>query len=134
LNQNPLQIKEDLDSTTYKPLIKQNDFEVYENEKEYLFRIKDTLLIKTSVSIPGYQSKIFKQNFPERKYDSETYLIIANQNEVSVYNLFSNNLIGKYVASFSIPPNIVQVVDGFYEFVIKRALFDEKFLNKFFKF
>ncbi|NTV19730.1 MAG: hypothetical protein HGA83_09915 [Bacteroidales bacterium] len=43
----------------------------------------------------------------------------------SVYNLFSNNLIGKYVASFSIPPKTVPYKAEFYEFVIKKGMFDE---------
>jgi len=43
--------------------------------------------------------------------------------------LFSNNLIGKYVASFSIPPKTVPYKNGFYEFVIKKDLFDENFIK-----
>jgi hypothetical protein len=40
--------------------------------------------------------------------------------------LFSNNLIGKYVASFSLPPKTVPYKDGFYEFSISKGLFDEE--------
>jgi hypothetical protein len=125
-SQNPVVIKTELSVSDYKLITKQNDFEVYEDEKEYIFKIKDTLLITTSIIVPNYKSKIFSQHFPNRKYNSEKYLIIANQNEISVYNLFSNNLIGKYVASFSIPPNTIPFKDGFYEFLIKKDLFDEQ--------
>ncbi|MFZ1519151.1 MAG: hypothetical protein WAU11_10275, partial [Ignavibacteriaceae bacterium] len=110
----------------YEPIAKQNNFEVYKNEEEYFFRIKDTLLIGTKEKVKNYQSKIFNEHFTNRKYKSGKYLIIANQNEISVYNLFSNNLIGKYVASFSIPPKTVPYTDAFYEFVIKKDLFDEE--------
>lgn len=123
---NPISILENTRLTDYELITKQINFEIYENELNYFFRIKDTLLISTSEAIPNYQSKIFEQNFPARNYNSEKYLIIANQNEISVYNLFSNNLIGKYVASFSLPPNAVPTKDGFYEFVIAKELFEEE--------
>ena len=93
--------------------------------------MKDTLLISTPTILSNFKCKIFDQYFPNRKYNSDKYLIIANQNEISVYNLFSNNLIGKYVASFSIPPNTIPIKDGFYEFVIKKDLFDENILGVF---
>lgn len=133
-SQNPVMIKTELSVSDYKLLIKQNDFEVYENEKDYLFRVKDTLLISTPTILSNFKSKIFNQNFPNRKYNSEKYLIIANPNEISVYNLFSNNLIAKFVASFSLPLKTVPYKDGFYEFVIKRDLFDEKLLKPNFMF
>jgi len=133
-SQNPVVIKTELSVSDYKIITKQNDFEVYENEKDYLFRMRDTLLISTPTIISNFKSKIFSQHFPNRKYNSEKYLIIANQNEISVYNLFSNNLIGKYVASFSLPPKTVPHKDRFYEFVIKRDLFDEKLLKPNFMF
>lgn len=133
-SQNPVVIKTELSVSDYKLITKQNDFEVYENERDYLFRVKDTLLISTPTIISNFKSKIFSQHFSSRKYNSEKYLIIANQNEISVYNLFSNNLIGKYIASFSLPPNTVPYKDGFYEFVIKKDLFDEELLKPNFMF
>lgn len=126
---NPIKILENTSLTNYAPITKQNNFEIYENELDYFFRIKDTLLISNSETMPNYQSKIFEQNFPERKYNSEKYLVIANRNEISVYNLFSNNLIGKYVASFSIPPKSVTEKDGFYEFVVNKNMFDEELIE-----
>jgi len=133
-SQNPVVIKTELSVLEYEPITKQSNFEVYENEEEYFFKIKDTLLISTPTIISNFKSKIFSQRFPNKKYNSEKYLIIANQNEISVYNLFSNNLIGKYVASFSLPPKTVPHKDRFYEFVIKRDLFDEKLLKPNFMF
>ena len=130
-SQNPVMLKTNFSVSGYKLITKQNDFEVYENQKEYLFRMKDTLLISTPTIISNFKSKIFSQHFPNQKYNSEKYLIIANQNEISVYNLFSNNLIGKYVASFSLPLKTVPYKDGFYEFVIKKDLFDENTLGVF---
>jgi hypothetical protein len=123
--QNPVKICADLNVSDYRLITKQNDFEVYENKEDYLFRMKDTLLISTPTITTNFKSKIFSQHFPSRIYNSEKYLIIANQNEISIYNLFANNLIGKYVASFSLPSKTVPNKGGFYEFVIKKDLFDE---------
>ena len=134
IDKNPVRVFEEKDYSGFDLITKQNGFEVYENEIEYLFRVKDTLLIISGEKIFDYQSKIFKLIFPSRNYDSEKYLIIANSNEVSVYNLFSNNLIGKYVASFSIPPKALTNNNGFYEFVVRKDLFDEELLELNFRF
>lgn len=123
---NPIKIVENTRRTDFEPITQQNNFEIYENNAYYFFRIKDTLLISTSTIISNFRSRIFSEHFPSRKYNSEKYLIIANQNEISVYNLFSNNLIGKYVVSFSLPPKAIPIKEGFYEFVISKNLFDEK--------
>jgi hypothetical protein len=128
-SQNPVKTIVDLNVSDYRPITQRNDFEVYENDEEYLFRIKDTLLISTPTILSNFKSKIFSQHFPNRNYNSEKYLIIANQNEISVYNLFSDNLSGKYVASFSLPYWTVPLKDGFYEFIIKKNLFDEELME-----
>jgi hypothetical protein len=130
IDKNPVRVFEEKDYSEFDLITKQNGFEVYENEMEYLFRIKDTLLIKNSKNISNYQSKIFNEQLPKRKYNSEKYLILANQNEVSIYNLYSNNLIGKYVASFSLPTKIVNTREGLYEFVVRKNLFDEDLKEK----
>lgn len=126
LDQNPVKIKDNLDFANFKLITKQKDKEIYEDKDEYVIRIKDVSIINSSERIEKYQSKLFNEHFPNRAYKSEKYLIIANQNEISIYNLYSNNLIGKYVASFSIPPKTVPYTDAFYEFVIKKDLFDEE--------
>lgn len=125
-NQNPVMVKDDLDYKDFKSITKQKDFEIYENKDEFIFRIKDTLLINSNERIEKYQSKLFKEHFPDRNYNSEKYLIIVNQSEISIYNLYSNNLIGKYVASFSLPPKTVCMKNDFYEFVVNKDLFDER--------
>ncbi|MDY0081649.1 MAG: hypothetical protein RBR74_00570 [Ignavibacteriaceae bacterium] len=128
-NNNSINVSENIDLSNFKPIIKKEDFEIYINNEEYLFRIKDTLLISSADKIYDYQSKLFYLHFPKRLYQSEKYLIIANQNEISVYNLYSNNLIGKYAASFSIPPKSVTKQNDFYEFLIRNDLFDEDLKN-----
>ncbi len=125
LKTNPVKIAENIDMNNFKPLIKKGNFEIYNNNEVYFFRIKDTLLISSADKLSDYQSKLFYLHFPKRLYQSEKYLIIVNQNEISVYNLYSNNLIGKYAASFSIPSKSVTMQNDFYEFLIRNDLFDE---------
>lgn len=124
-NSNPIKLVENIDLNNFKPIIKNDSFEIYSNDEEYFFRIKENLLISVKDKLPDYHSKLFSKNFPGRKYQSEKYLITANQNEVSLYNLYSNNLIGKYVASFSIPPKLVTKQNDYYKFSIRKDLFDE---------
>ena len=92
------------------------------------------MLINSNERIEKYKSKLFNEHFPDRNYNSEKYLIIANQSEISIYNLYSNNLIGKYVASFSFPPRTVLLKDDFLEVVVKKDLFDEELLSGSFTF
>jgi len=125
-NQNPIKVKDEISAENLKLLHSSNGSKVYEIDNYYYFKIKDTLLVSSLTKIDGYSSKIFRENFPDRKYTGEKYLIIANQNEVSVYNLYTNNLIGKYVASFTLPPKNVIMQNGYYEFLINKNLFDEE--------
>lgn len=63
--------------------------------------------------------------FPEALYHNEKYLIQANAEEVSVYNLYSNILIAKHVRGFSDTNNPVEQKDGYFIFAIKKEVFDE---------
>ncbi|MEJ2616740.1 MAG: hypothetical protein P8Z35_17430, partial [Ignavibacteriaceae bacterium] len=68
---------------------------------------------------------LFHELFPEKQYRGEEYAIIADSNEVSVYNFYSNNLIAKYVRSFSLMNKKVPQINNYYQFLIKKNLFDK---------
>lgn len=103
-----------------------SNYSVKGSKDDYLFVIKDTLLIEGSELIPGYDSKSFKELFPGRVYQGEKYAIIASNDEVSVYNLYTNNLAAKYVRSFSLKQTTVPQNDGFYSFFVNKKVFDEE--------
>lgn len=126
IDRNPIKVADNVDFNSFNITSKSENYETYSNEEEYLFRIKDTLLLNIKKKTPTYKSKLFAEHFPIKKYNSEKYLIIANQKEISIYNLYSNNLIGKYVASFSIPPKEIKKKDGFYGFIVEKYLFEEE--------
>lgn len=129
---NPISINKIDSYSSYSLLAEQKNFQAYEKDEEYLFRLKDTLLISVSENQEDFISKTFREYFPNKKYDSEKYLIIVNENEISIYNLFSNTLIGKYAAGFSVNPQAVPFADGFYEFAVRKSLFDEELKKEFF--
>ena len=133
LNENPIKINYKEYSGSYKSLSKQKDFEVYEDKDKYFFKIKNPLLIKTTTTISSYESKYFKELFPSGKYGSEEFLITANENEVSVYNLFTNNLIGKYVAGFSTTGKLIPDNKGLFDFEINKNLFKKELKPEYFK-
>ena len=102
--------------------------EIYPVEKTgfYYFRLKDTLLLNSKVYPVNYISKKFREVFPDKKYNGEKYLIVANQKELQVYNLFTNNLIANFVSSFQIPYKEIPLIDGWLCFSVKAKVFDEK--------
>ena len=99
--------------------------QISEDSDKYYFAIKDTLLIKTNEFYPEYKSKKISEITKNRKYNSEKYLITANENEIAVYNLFTNNLIANFVSSFSVPFNPVNIQNGYYKFNVAKNIFDE---------
>ena len=110
---------------------------VFENEKVYIaekndryyFKMKDTLLISGSHHPSNFMSKKFYEIFPAGKYRGEKYLILANINEISIYNLFTGNLIANFVSAFSIPARTVPLENGYFTFSVAKSIFDEDFKN-----
>lgn len=107
-------------------IITQNErASIMASDTSYSFRVKDTLLLTVGSPIQGYRSKKFAETFPGRNYAVEKYLIIADSNEINVYNLYTNNLIANFVTGFSIPPMEVPRENNLYIFNVKKSVFDE---------
>jgi hypothetical protein len=99
---------------------------IFEDSQSYYFHMRDTLLIGNDTMGKEYQSKKFHEVFENRKYRGEKYLILANANEISIYNLFTNNLIANYVSSFSETYSPVPSENGLYYFGVRKNIFDEE--------
>jgi hypothetical protein len=106
---------------------------IFQNEKvqisrindRYYFKMKDTLLVTVSHHPSNFISKKFQEIFPAGKYCGEKYLILVNVNEISIYNLYTGNLIANFVSGFTIPARTVPVEGEWYEFTLAKSIFDE---------
>ena len=105
--------------------------EILENCDRYYFSIKDTLIISSGDEQKRYKSRKFEEIFPNKRYNGEKYLIMASNDEISVYNLYTNCLIANFVSAFSEPVEIVPLHDGFYKFSVPKRIFDEEFRDIF---
>lgn len=98
---------------------------VSEDSMQYYFLLSDYLLLPSNVAFPAFRSTEFHEIFPNRKYKGEMYLIRAAHEEISVYNLLTDNLIASYAEAFAIPPIKVPKLGDRYSFSIKKGVFDE---------
>ncbi|MGB8320657.1 MAG: hypothetical protein WCE54_21170, partial [Ignavibacteriaceae bacterium] len=113
-------------SKTFKEIDKvKNIFTISENQSYYLFLIKDTLLLSPAETMNNYRSKLFHELLPDKIYNGEEYAVIADSNEISVYNFYSNNLIAKYVRSFTWLNKKVPHINNLYQFLIEKNIFDK---------
>ena len=96
---------------------------VFEDSLSYYFDLRDTLLIGADTSFREYRSRKFHDVFKTREYQGEKYLILADSNEISIYNLFTNNLIANYVSAFSDRHSPVPCENGWYRFRVSKCVF-----------
>jgi len=123
-NSNPISITT-IDKQYFPIIVVENeDFSIYTNSNAYLIKVKNTIGFK-SKSIKNYRSKLFTELYPNQNYNNEKYIISANSEEVSIYNLLTNNLVAKYVKGFSFDNKSVNEENGFFEFSVKREIFDD---------
>ena len=122
---NPIQVSNIDESNCIIPVFGNKDYSICESNNKYIFRIKNSICIQVDENVDNYKSKSFDEIFPERKYHNEKYIIIANSNEVSVYNLYTNSLMGKYIKGFSTSNKDVLQKNGLSLFSIRKDLFDE---------
>ncbi len=98
---------------------------VCEDSTRYHFLLADNLVVPGNARYPGYVSRIFREMMPQEQYKGEKFLIRVSDNEVAVYNLFTNTLIADYAMSFSLPPKKVTRVGGRLSFNLRKDAFDE---------
>jgi hypothetical protein len=123
---NEEEIKIDFENEGFHTLIMDSTYNLKMNDSFYLFETKENILISTYDGSKIYLSKIFNEAYPDKKYNGEKYLIKVTASEVAVYNLYNNNLIANYVSGFSTEMKSVPNINGYYKFLINRAIFDEQ--------
>jgi hypothetical protein len=90
------------------------------------FKLSAPVMLSEPNIPEGYVSTEFYRQFPDRIYQGEKYLITANPDEVSMYNLYTNNLAVKYVASMSIDRPPIEQDGSYCLFKIDRSVFDSE--------
>lgn len=108
-----------------KPFFEAKETRIYDTGESYFFQLKRGLAIWEGEKIKGYQSHKFHEILPEAFYRGEKYMILANEEEISVYNLYNNNLVANWVGSFSIPQASIKPIQGRIEFSLDKGLFDK---------
>ncbi len=105
--------------------IKRDNIIIGETEKFYYFYTKsDKLLFSENENVKKHRSKQYNILFPEEKYHGEKYLFLINEEEINIYNLYTNNLIACYVSAFS--PSYVSVPqkNGWFSFSVRKSIFN----------
>lgn len=95
-----------------------------QDSARYLIECRDTVLIGGDSGTEAPVSRKFREVFPEREYRGEKYLILASEEEVQIYNLYTEELIANLVGSLRLPPVTAAVGAGSYRFAVKKTVFD----------
>ena len=118
-------VRVDINEVKYRTLKTEPGFTLEERNNYYLFKTKGDLLISVPGTKETFISKLFKEQFLHKIYDKEKYLIKISENEISIYNLYTNNLIANYVSGFTLDMKPVPKENGFYKFQIRKDLIEE---------
>lgn len=85
-----------------KNIVKVGSFgSIKSDSSGYYFFIRNQMLVRAAHGDRNYKSVLFSELVPAKDYRGEKYLIKADENEISIYNLLTNTLIANYVKSFS---------------------------------
>ena len=118
-------IKINFNETEFKTLIGKSDYSIKENDEYYIITTDESILISADDNEPNYISKTFNELYPDKTYTGEKYLIRISENEIGIYNLYTNILIANYVSGFTMDMKLVPKEDGFYKFAVQREIFDD---------
>lgn len=105
-------------------IIKSEEGEIFDNGREYVFHIRDTLVIGSDDNYNITASRKFQELAPGKKYKGGRYMIIAEESELSVYNLYSAELCAKYVSAFALDQKKPIQENGIFKFAVSKSVFD----------
>lgn len=96
---------------------------IYEDNENYYFKTNRCFVFQTRSDSSDYISEVFRNQIGER-YRGWKYLFKIEEGEVSLYNLWTNTLIGKYASGFSNTKSYLDTWDKMH-FKIPKSVFDE---------
>ena len=111
-----------------------NGNSLFEDSLNYYFSIHDTLLLRSEIELPNmaYKSSKFVEVFPHSEPQFSQYLVVANNAEIAIYDLYTNTLLTNFVAGFQNEPTQLSTEKGAYHFKVDKKVFKER-LTGFFR-
>ncbi|MCE1189201.1 MAG: hypothetical protein LWX56_08655 [Ignavibacteria bacterium] len=106
--------------------VKPNSVRLNKQTNMVMFAVQDTLYFGGNSDYSSYESFQYKQLTGKRKYNGEKYAVIANTDEISVYNLWSCELVAKYSKAFSTDSCSVFTHNGNSFFTVNANVFDKE--------
>lgn len=124
-------LDENFDFTSLNTIDTCKNNSIYEDAEAYYFNIKDTLLIEsdTNLSPTIYQSSKFEEVFPDDDYHQQRYLLIVNDAEIALYDLFTNTLLTNHVAGFQRNPTPFRTDNSSFKFSIDKGVLNALISN-----
>lgn len=113
------------DDAVCRSIVADSLAEICEGTRLIHFKIKGAVLIGKAGAEQYYQSTIFKELLPGVLYRSEKYLVVASTSEISVYNLYTDNLTAKYIPTMSVERIPIPTEDGYFKFCLEKSVFEE---------
>jgi hypothetical protein len=89
--------------------------------------MRDTLCLKLKAGYEASGKRAFQKLFLSRAYRGEKYVLIANEKEIALYNLWNGNLMALRAAAFSLPDETPSLQQGKMTFSFSAALLEEPF-------
>lgn len=116
-----------LDSTSMQGAIlyRTETEQVAKDDERYHFLLSDGAVFPGRERFPNYVSRTFTDAFPGKTYNGDKYMILVTAEQVSVYNLFTNDLIASYAAAFTSPAERVPRIGDRYRFSVRKEVFDD---------
>lgn len=95
------------------------------NGERYFFLLSDSAVFPGRERFPNYVSQAFVDAFPGKTYGGEEYMILVTAEQVSIYNLFTNNLIASYASAFETAPRRIPRIGERYGFSVRKEILDD---------
>ena len=122
-SENPIQVSSPTKDET--EVLVDSALEIWESGCYYHVRMKTTVALKPEDADPQYESKQFAEMCPGRTYHGERFLFVGDTNEVTIYDLYTNNSIAGYSSGFSPSMDRVQQQGGKLDFWVLKEMFGE---------
>jgi len=109
--------------------------QIWDSEDAYFFEIRATtdvpngVILMKNTSPSGtekYKSRLFAEHLPNTPYDGEAYGIQFSDDEAGFYNYYTDNLVAKYISSFSPSDEYWKPEEKIIYFRLEKLILEQK--------